>query len=98
MTTAGSAATLLVEHVVGGSPVLMVLGLTNAPLPIAGGILVPGEPRYFVAGLTARADGTSAVPIAGRAGHASSVYVQAVALAGTEVQFSNAVELVIGVP
>jgi uncharacterized membrane protein len=97
LTSAGSAATVSLRNAAVGAPLFLVLGLTQQPIAIAGGTLVPGEPR-FVTGLVAGPDGSLAFPLSGLGPNPQAVYAQAVALAGPQVEFSNAVEVQLGMP
>jgi uncharacterized membrane protein len=98
LTAAATAATFAIQGAAPAAPVLLVGGLTNQPTPMFGGTLVPGEPRFLVVGLVAGADGRLAFPIHGAGAVPVTLFLQGVALAGPQLQFSNAVRLVLGLP
>ena len=96
LTEEGSAATLLVASVAPGAPVFVVAGFVSQPTPLLGGVLVPVPPALVSSPAFAAPSGELALTLRGSGAPPSTVYVQAVALVGTQVQFSNAVELEIG--
>ncbi len=96
LTAEGSAATLLVAGVAAGAPVFLVAGFVNQPTPLLGGTLVPVPPTLISSPLFAAPGGALAFPLHGSAAPPSTVYLQAVALVGAQAQFSNALELEIG--
>jgi len=95
LTLQGSSATVALTQVPGGMPVFLVVGLTNQPTPIAGGMLVPA-PLLILSGFVAAPDGSIRFPLHGSAALPQAIFVQAVALVGPLVQFSNALRVVIG--
>lgn len=97
LTDPSGVATFALEQAPVGVPVLLIAGPVNQPTPLKGGMLVPVPPIFVSSGFLASPGGTIVFPLAGSAGAETSVYVQAAAQVGGAAQFSNAVELVIGV-
>lgn len=79
-----------------GSLVTTVFGVVNAPTPLKGGILVP-VPFLLLLPVQANAFGTAAINLRGAAGSPVSVFTQAVRINAGTFEFSNAVEIVVGI-
>jgi hypothetical protein len=94
LTETGSTGTLLLTGAPSSATVALFAGLTFAPTPIAGGTLVPNPPLLII--LLPSGSGTIAIPVAGGGGPAATVYVQAASHPASGIQFSNALEVVIG--
>jgi len=74
-----------------------VIGFQNLPTPAKGGILVPVPPAILLGGLVAGPDGSLAFGTGGGGRLPVPIFLQYVALNGPVYEFSNAVELIIGV-
>ena len=102
LTEPGGLATISMQGAVPFAPLFLVVGITNAPTPVKGGILVPVPPLILMGGLFAGADGTLAFGVGGGGRLPATLYVQYVAINSLATpdapvyEFSNAVELVLG--
>lgn len=95
LTEANSVARYEVTGNAPFSTVQTVWGITNAPTPLLGGTIVP-FPFLIVAPIAADANGVAAFNIRGEAGSPVSIYTQAARNNGSNWEFSNAVEIVVG--
>jgi hypothetical protein len=96
LTTANSVARYQVNGAPSGALVNVVIGLSNTPTPFKGGTLVP-VPVLDVITLPANANGAMGFLIRSNGGAPASVFTQAVVVDGGNYEFSNAVEVVIGI-
>jgi hypothetical protein len=96
LTQAGSAATLEISGALANQPLFLALGLTNAPMPLKGGTLVPNAPLVVISGLTTSGSGTFTAPVAGAGGAPLHIYLQAIVKSDSVFQFSNALDVLIG--
>ncbi len=97
LTGPETAATLALSGAPAGAPLLLAVGLASNPTPLFGGVLVP-LPPLVVLSLQADGAGALAFPIHGAAGPPAVLFAQAVAVAGAELQISNAVQVELGAP
>jgi hypothetical protein len=92
----GSLATLTLTGAPPAVPVFFVLGLVNDPTPLKGGTLVP-VPLLLLFDVPSDGAGEVTFPVPGGPGSVGSVYVQAATPTGATADFSNALEVVIGI-
>jgi len=93
LTKAGSVAQLELTGATPSAPVWLVAGLTQAPTPFVGGVLLP-TPTLVISGLATDAAGTLTLPVPGGAGPVATVFAQAVV--GGALSVSNAVVIKLG--
>lgn len=96
LTGAGSVATLALSGAAPASPVFLPIGLVNGPIPFKGGTLVPFPYVLLVTGLTTNGAGAFAFPVPGGAGPSVTLYMQALVPNGGTLEFSNALEVLLG--
>jgi hypothetical protein len=95
LTTANSVARYQVNGASAGALVNVVVGLSNSPTPFKGGTLLP-VPVLEVITLPSNANGAMGFVIRSNGGTPVSVFTQAVVVDGGNYEFSNAVEIVLG--
>lgn len=96
LTMDNSEALMSVAEAAAGAPVVLVAGFDQNPLPVGNGTLLPVPWVLFeVIGSTDGLGGYQ-LPLAGKAGVPTPVYLQAIVPNGPEYEFSNAVEAVFG--
>ncbi len=96
LTGAGSHATLQLTGAAPNALAYIPIGLVNAPTPAKGGTLVPVPWLYLLDFLATDGTGALSVPVAGSANPPVTLYLQAVVKHAGTWEFSNAVQLVIG--
>jgi hypothetical protein len=96
LTTPDSVARYQVNGASAGALVNVVIGLSNTPTPFKGGTLVP-IPVLDVITLPANANGAMGFLIRSHGGSPASVITQAVVVDGGNYEFSNAVEVIVGI-
>jgi hypothetical protein len=92
----GSLATLTLTGAPASTPVFFVLGLVSDPTPLKGGTLVP-LPFLILFDVPSDGAGVVTFPVPGGADSVGPVYVQAAVPTGATADFSNALEVVIGI-
>jgi len=96
LTEPGSQATLSLAGAAPSSPVFLPIGLVNDPTPFKGGTLVPFPYLVLVSGISTDGAGTLSLPVSGAGGAAVTLYFQALVQNGPTLEFSNALEVVLG--
>jgi hypothetical protein len=94
LTASGSSALCSITGVPSAGPVALFVGVVFAPTPFRSGTLVPTPPLLTV--IVGSAGGVVSFPVAGAAGPPVNVYLQAAAKGPEGLEFSNALEVVIG--
>jgi hypothetical protein len=92
----GAPATLALTGGVPLKPVFLAVGPTDAPTPLKGGTLVPSPPAAVLLGLATDGVGSLKLPLQALGSSTVTLYLQVIVKNGPVFEFSNAVELVIG--
>jgi hypothetical protein len=97
LTTTGNLAQMEVGGATASAPLFIVLGLSAGPVPFKGGQLVPFPIVSIVSGFFTDGGGNFSSPVPGSTGSPVHVYMQCITKVGSVYDFSNGLDVVLGV-
>ena len=97
LTEAASLAQLELNGAAPSTPLFVMLGLSAGPVPFKGGQLVPFPLLSIISGLMTDGGGNFSSPVPGAAGTPVHVYLQVIVKNGTVYEFSNGLDVLMGV-
>lgn len=97
LTEAASISQLELAGAVPSTPMFIMLGLSAGPVPFKGGQLVPFPLLSIVSGLMTDGSGNFSTPVPGAAGTPVHIYMQTIVKNGLVYEFSNGLDVLIGV-
>jgi len=96
LTTASSVATMELTGAVPLQPIFLMVSLSSTPTPFKGGTLATVPLLAIVTGFTTDGAGTFSSPVPGGTATPTHVFLQAIVKNGTQFQFSNALDMLMG--
>jgi hypothetical protein len=96
LTTASSIATMELTGAVPLQPIFLMVSLSSTPTPFKGGTLATVPLLAIVTGFTTDGAGTFSSPVPGGTATPTHVFLQAIVKNGTQFQFSNALDMLMG--